>query len=244
MPFTTAHIVAILPLRKYSPHFFSTSGLVIGSMVPDFEYFIRMTLYGHYGHTLDGIFIFDIPLGLLLYIIFHEIIRLPTITYLPSYFYNRIEKSVYLDWRPHFLKNFLKIIFSIFIGIMTHFVWDSFTHDEEYFLAKFVPVLLQDFNVFGHSAPLHAILQILSTFVGMIILCWYIHLLPSKDSKQMKSNEKIINFWGLVLILTIIIGCIRWSIGMPQEKLLGQLIVVCVSSSLLSLTIVSFISTK
>lgn len=68
MPFTTAYIAVILPLKKYCTHVLSISSLAIGSMAPDFEYFIRMTLYGHYGHTLIGIFIFDIPLGLILYI--------------------------------------------------------------------------------------------------------------------------------------------------------------------------------
>lgn len=68
MPFTTAYIAVILPLKKYCPHVLSISSLAIGSMAPDFEYFIRMTLYGYYGHTLIGIFIFDIPLGLILYI--------------------------------------------------------------------------------------------------------------------------------------------------------------------------------
>ena len=244
MPFTTAHIAAILPLSKYSPRLFSTSSLVIGSMVPDFEYFIRMTLYGHYGHTIRGIFIFDIPVGLLIYIIFHEIVRTPTIIHLPNYFYRRLSDVSHFDWHTHFLKDFLKIVCSIFIGVLTHFVWDGFTHDEEYFFAKYAPVLLRNFTVLGHSVPLHAILQILSTFVGMIILFWYIHLLPSKNSKQPKSDKKIINFWGLVLALSVLIGCIRWTIGMPDEKIIGQLIVVCVSSLLLSLIIISFISTK
>jgi hypothetical protein len=244
MPFTTAHIAAILPLKKFCPQIFSISSLVIGSMIPDFEYFIRMTLYGHYGHTLNGIFIFDIPLGIILYIIFHEIVRLPSITYLPTYFYSRFGSAAHFEWKPYFLKNFAKIVLSLFIGIMTHFIWDSFTHDEEYFFAKYVPILLENINVFGHNMPLHYFLQILSTFVGMIILFWYAHLLPSKYSKRVKSNEKIFNFWVLVLILAVIIGSIRWSIGMPNEKIVGQLIVVCVSSSLLSLLIVSFISTK
>jgi hypothetical protein len=244
MPFTTAHIAAILPLKKYCPHIFSVSSLVIGSMIPDFEYFVRMTLYGRYGHTLNGIFIFDIPLGIILYIIFHEFVRLPSITYFPTYFYSRFGSAANFKWKPYFFKNFAKILLSLFVGILTHFAWDSFTHDKKYFFVKYVPILLEYIHVFGYKMPLHYFLQILSTFVGMIILFWYVHLLPSKYSKQIKSNEKIFNFWVFVLVLAIIIGSIRWSIGMPNQKVVGQLIVVGVSSFLLSLLIVSYISTK
>ena len=41
MPFTFSHPAAVLPLRLLPRHWFSLTGLVIGSMVPDFEYFLR-----------------------------------------------------------------------------------------------------------------------------------------------------------------------------------------------------------
>lgn len=244
MPFTTAHIVAIIPLKKYCPSVFSMSGLVIGSMVPDFEYFIRMTLYGHYGHTLMGIIIFDLPVGIIIYAVFYQWIRTPFLTYLPAYLRRRLDNADPVAWQPYFFKNFHIIILSLFIGIMTHFIWDGFTHDEEYHFAKYIPALLQKVNFFGYITPLHYIFQLLSTVIGMIILFWYVHSLPLTHSNQGKPTQKIINFWGSVLVLAIIIGAIRWSIGMPNEKIAGQLIVVCVSASLLSLLIVSFISTK
>lgn len=244
MPFTTAHIVAIIPFKKYTPNPLSISGLVIGSMVPDFEYFIRMTLFGHYGHTIGGIFFFDLPIGLILYLIFHAIVRESTIVHLPNYFYFRVGSAESFAWKPYFKKYFFRIIISIFIGIFTHFLWDGFTHDEEYFFAKYMTILLHKINVFGHLIPLHFVLQMLSTLIGMIILFWYIHKLPEKPKNQIKTDKQIINFWILVLLLAIIIGVVRWSIGMPNEKIIGQIIVVSVSASLLSLIIISFFSSK
>jgi Domain of unknown function (DUF4184) len=244
MPFTTAHIVAIIPFKKYTPNPLSISGLVIGSMVPDFEYFIRMTLFGHYGHTIGGIFFFDLPIGLILYIIFHAIVRKSTIVHLPNYLYFRVGSADCFDWKPYFKKCFFKIIISIFIGILTHFFWDGFTHDKEYFFAKYMTILLHKINIFGHLIPLHFVLQMFSTLIGMIILFWYIHTLPVKPKNQIKTNKQIVTFWILVLLLAIIIGVVRWSIGMPNEKIIGQLIVVSVSASLLSLIIISFFSSK
>ena len=65
MPFTLAHPAIVLPLAAKKLRM-SATGLVIGSMVPDFEYFIRMRTESKYSHTLAGLFWFDLPLGLLL----------------------------------------------------------------------------------------------------------------------------------------------------------------------------------
>jgi Domain of unknown function (DUF4184) len=244
MPFTSAHVVAVLPFKKYSTHIFSFTALIIGSIVPDFEYFVRMTLYGHYGHTLLGIIIFDIPLGLLIYIIYNSTVRQAVISYLPNYLFSRVESPIIFDWKFYFRHNFLKILFSLFIGILTHFFWDGFTHDEEYYFARFFTFLLLKITIFNITLPLHFILQLLSTFIGMFILFWHIHFLPHNDKVQIKSNQELLKFWAFVTILAIIIGCIRWAFGMPNEKIIGQFIVVCVSASMLSLIIVSSIYQK
>ena len=40
MPFTISHTVAVIPLYKYLGKFGALSALIIGSMIPDFEYII------------------------------------------------------------------------------------------------------------------------------------------------------------------------------------------------------------
>jgi hypothetical protein len=42
MPFTFAHPAIVLPLKHLPKRWYSLTGLIIGSMTPDFEYFIRM----------------------------------------------------------------------------------------------------------------------------------------------------------------------------------------------------------
>ncbi|WP_240482010.1 DUF4184 family protein [Flavobacterium psychrophilum] len=39
MPFTFSHPAIILPLRYLPRQWFSLTGLIIGSLTPDFEYF-------------------------------------------------------------------------------------------------------------------------------------------------------------------------------------------------------------
>ena len=56
MPFTFSHPALILPLKYFPNKWFSLTGLVIGSLTPDFEYFLRMRIKSVYSHTLEGIF--------------------------------------------------------------------------------------------------------------------------------------------------------------------------------------------
>jgi hypothetical protein len=54
MPFTFSHPAIILPLKYFKKKWFSLTGLVIGSMTPDFEYFVRMRIQSNYSHTIEG----------------------------------------------------------------------------------------------------------------------------------------------------------------------------------------------
>ena len=78
MPFTFSHPAIVLPLlnRNKSRILFSSTGLVIGSIIPDFESFIRFDQHKQYSHTWLGIFWFDLPLAILFSFIFSSICAL------------------------------------------------------------------------------------------------------------------------------------------------------------------------
>src|ERR1700712_1533317 len=92
MPFTLAHPAIVLPLRKLPKHWYSLTGLIIGSITPDFEYFIRMRVQSIYSHTLWGLFWFDIPLGLLLTFGYLSFIRDGLVDNLPPALNRRFSK--------------------------------------------------------------------------------------------------------------------------------------------------------
>jgi hypothetical protein len=51
MPFTASHPAIILPLIYLPGKWISLTGLVIGSMTPDFEYFERMSVQSDYSYS-------------------------------------------------------------------------------------------------------------------------------------------------------------------------------------------------
>src|SRR5688572_23357716 len=116
MPFTLAHPAIVLPLSSLPKRWVSMTGLIIGSMSPDFEYFLRMKIKSNYSHTLAGMFWFDIPITILLAFIFHLIIRDQFIENSPRFLFNRLSGFMDFDWPKHFKANFFIVIISCITG--------------------------------------------------------------------------------------------------------------------------------
>jgi hypothetical protein len=175
MPFTAAHPAIVLPFARIKN--IPLSVLVIGSITPDFEYFIKMKLTGRYSHTLEGIFLLDLPVAIVLCLLFHQLIKVPLINNLPSYLKCRLMPLQQFNFVQHFKNNFLHVIIGLFIGIFSHIVWDSFTHAEEVFVVQSVWLSGPLFSAYP-SIPVFKVLQHISTLVGSSILIFYFHRLP------------------------------------------------------------------
>ncbi|MFI5104646.1 MAG: DUF4184 family protein [Terriglobales bacterium] len=169
MPFTLAHPAAVLPLRKW----LVLSALVVGSMAPDFHYFIYMGPDAEASHSLAGVFLFCLPAGLLVLWIFHGFLKLPLISLAPA---RHAEKLMAFAGPFPFtpLRRTMLIVASMLAGTLTHLLWDSFTHSGGWFVQRFdflqTVVLPQIF--FGRS--IFSVLQHGSTLLGMaVLLLWY-----------------------------------------------------------------------
>jgi len=89
MPFTFSHPAIVLPLT-FKRLKLSATALIIGSMVPDFEYFIRMTDHSRYSHTIAGLFWFDLPMGLLICFVYHGVVKDQLFNNLPPFLKQRV----------------------------------------------------------------------------------------------------------------------------------------------------------
>ena len=83
MPFTPAHPAIVLPFLKL--RYFSATGLVVGCMTPDFEYFFKMSVDAIHSHSTAGLFYFDLPVTLILSVVFHQFVKSNFIQNLPLY---------------------------------------------------------------------------------------------------------------------------------------------------------------
>lgn len=243
MPFTVSHIVAVVPIYKRFRKYLSLSGLVMGSMAPDFEFFLRITLYGIWSHNLKGIFFFDLPVAIILIFIFHIWVRDTLLIYLPKQITIRFQKFKGFDFVDYFKENYLTVVLSTLLGILTHFCWDNFTHEPNYVSPFYFEILESDIKIGGFNLKLYSFLQILSSFLG---LAWFLYMVFSGTTikalaAELRAESK---FWIELLSLTIFLIISRYAIGLPDEKPLGQLVVVVIGSFVYALIVLSIIKMK
>lgn len=237
MPFTFSHPAIVLPFTFLPRQWFSLTGLVTGSLTPDFEYFLSMKMKSNFSHTMDGLFWFDLPLGLLLAFIFHNIIRDSLFDNLPTILKSRFAVFRKSDWNTHFTENRLTVTISILIGAASHIFWDSFTHDHGYFV-QIVPVLQNQTDILGRQIPIFKILQHSSTLLGGLVIAIAINKLPADKTENENINLK---YWTMVTGLTLTIVSARLLTGLELNQF-GNVIVTAISAGLISLTITPWLT--
>ena len=237
MPFTFSHPAIVLPLTFLPRQWFSLTGLVIGSLTPDFEYFLRMRIQSDYSHTISGLFWFDLPLGILLAFIFHNIVRDSLFDNLPTILKSRLTKFKQFDWNNYFKKNWLVVAISVLIGAASHIFWDSFTHDHGYFVQT-IPELTNTVDIFGRQVPTLKILQHSSTLLGGLVIAFALFKITPDKNVTGQSNIK---YWGILTTLTLTIIAVRLLSGLDY-KLYGHVIVTAISAGLISLTLTPWLT--
>lgn len=239
MPFTFSHPAIVLPLTYLPRKWFSLTGLVIGSLTPDFEYFLRMKVQSTYSHTLSGIFWFDLPLGLLLAFIFHNIVRDNLFDNLPTILKSRLLIFKQFNWNGYFKRSWVVVILSIIIGAASHIFWDSFTHGNGYFVQT-IPALTNTIDLFGKQLPIFKILQHSSTVFGGLIIIFTLLKLPTHKNVTGRFNAK---YWSILAVLTLAIIVIRFLSGFNHNPI-GQIIVTGISAGLISLILTPWLARR
>ena len=232
MPFTFSHPAIVLPLAKISHRYLSVSGLVIGSLTPDFEYFIKMKLSGRFSHTLTGAFLFDLPVALAILLTFHQVVKKPLIDSLPSYFYNRLTALGEFDLLKALRENFIPYSLCILVGVFSHIGWDNLTHANAFFVDRIAflstPIEIKGLPVF----PLFRYLQHFSTAVGGLYVIFFFHRMK-RDSKINTINYY---YWLMVASISVFVLWLRSTYGFEY---LGDFVASSISSFFIGILAVS-----
>jgi len=210
MPFTFSHPALVLPFTKIRASYVSASCLIAGSIIPDFEYFIRMKASGRFGHTILGAFVLDLPLALIVLVIFHLLVKKYFINNLPVYFQSRLILLRDFDFLKNFQQNFLGYTLCLLIGIFSHFAWDSFTHANEFFIVR-TKEMNESISFWGlPAAPLYKYLQHSSSLLGFGFIFYFFHHLPKRSVVHIKIRYF---YWSGIILLASVIFLLRWSLG-------------------------------
>lgn len=241
MPFTPAHAAIVLPLVKINPRYISATGLIIGSVSPDFEYFIKMSVDSQYSHTFPGLFYFNVPVTILLALAFHLAIKRNLIENLPHFLQKRFQQLLRFDFVAYLKNHTLAFILSACAGAGTHLLWDGFTHYDGFF-AQRIPALRTSFIPYlGVRYPAYYALQHISTAVGLIILLIYIIFM--RPDKEAITRRPSIYYWLGITVVTGLILLIRFSI-VPADRTIGNLVVTAIAGICVGLIVLGLIKIK
>ncbi len=151
-----AHPLAVLPLKK-TPYLMP--GMVVGSMVPDFPHFLPFFWSYSTAHSLRGVFTVDVLAGLVILALWQYLLR-------PAY--EEQVPSGLRRWTPSprpTVRWWLLALPSVLLGVLTHLMWDMFTH-------KWSPVWVMFPFLQVQAGPFSLLLwlQYLSSVIGVAAL--------------------------------------------------------------------------
>jgi len=147
MPYPFAHPAAVIPLKPLMGRFGVPSALAIGSIAPDFWYFVPFVERGE-SHSIAGLAWFCLPAGLLMYALFHLFLKQPLIALLsPRLRAFTPARLPAVAWSA--------VIVSLLAGAITHLAWDGLTHSYD--------------EGWRHNWLQHA-----STASGTLVLGWWL----------------------------------------------------------------------
>lgn len=157
MPFTLSHTVAVIPLFRW--RCLDPLALVIGSMAPDFGYFLHRFPMAGKAHSLEGSFTIALPLALILWSVCRTFAGLLTRP-LPERL--GVETRHFLAGRPWGSWTPLWVLVSLLLGIWSHNLLDAFTHEIGWGVRRVS---------FLHDPwPVYHVLQQIGSVAGMLVL--------------------------------------------------------------------------
>ncbi len=171
MPFTLAHAAAVVPLARLKQPLLVPTALAIGAMVPDLGHFISPLAYFVDSHTLLGLLLFCLPMGLVSYYCFYQFVSALLVMMCPPSLQKRLPPTWAIGKHP--TVSVYGVMLSILLGAATHLLWDALTHDYGFIVAMFDVLATPLFMWGDYTVYLYRVVQHGSTALGMGLLLYW-----------------------------------------------------------------------
>lgn len=167
MPWTFAHAAAAVLVRRFGAASLPLSGLVTGSLSPDFGYYVGAFGVATHAHTLRGAVAVCVPSAcvvLLLVLRLRGLLVAP----LPQPHRRALEGLP----SPSFgsMADIARMLAAVWVGAVTHVAWDSFTHASGAMVSLIAPLRHALFEVSGRTFATYNILQHVGTLFGIAVI--------------------------------------------------------------------------
>ena len=191
MPFTVSHVAAVLPMVGRSEKL-PAAALVIGSMAPDYPWFLTRGRTSQLSHSPLGVVTVDLAVGLLAFAVWRLWVQRPARDLVPRPLGERLPQPPGLA-----VRGLPWAALAVVLGALTHLVWDSFTHAGRWGV-EVVPWLHTEHL----GLPGYKWAQFASGLLGLAVLViWSLRRLaetaPDGDGLRSTSSERRVA-WVLV----------------------------------------------
>ena len=202
MPWTFSHPAAVLPLKRFCPHYLSFPGLLVGSLMPDLGYYLGEFGLAQLAHTVSGGVFVCLPSGLILLFVLATL-RDPLLFLLPGRHREVMDQVMPAIGRPT-LRSIGMLSASIVIGAWSHVAWDAFTHDGRWGQVQLPWLGDIAWTLGGEAIPFYAVLQHASTLIGaLVLMVGYRSMLRRSGTGQRRDADLLgdRHRWNLILTL-------------------------------------------
>lgn len=236
MAFTFAHPAAVMPFLFRDNKKIDNTALIIGSMAPDFEYFIHFKPMKTIGHTVLGQFYFSLPFILIVACIYHYILKQPIIDNLPRALSSKLQSQ----WKIDSFKKGIIFAFSALIGAFTHLIWD-FVNLEIIYGIQRIEGVKPYIKIINYQLPIYRLVQHTSTLIGFMIIALCISRLKKAKIEevyyaQIRRIPKV-RFWVTTVITSLaIMSLILFKSG---DLNIGHVVVTGINSMYIGIFMVS-----
>jgi Domain of unknown function (DUF4184) len=174
VPFTLAHPAAVLPLRGV--RHLRTAPLIVGAMVPDLPIYLPGGFGRHVPltHAFAHSFTIDLFLGYLC-LAGLCVLQMPLTALLSARARALCRRALRHFRRPI---EWVYAAPALLIGIWTHLLWDSFTHEKGWTVRR-VAALSAPLTLGPYHGTVYHALQYLSSVVGLCVLVLWYDRLPA-----------------------------------------------------------------
>jgi len=181
----------------------------MGSMTPDFGYYIGQSALSNFSHSLAGLFLACIPIGILLTYVLSFTGKYFSIIF-PEPHRSAFNQLIDIE-KITSIKGILLLLIAVFLGSLTHIAWDSFTHAGRWGVVNIDILKNEVFRIGALRFYGHSLLQYLSSIFGTGVILWTYNAWLKKNNRAFFSRQH---------------G------DYPRYKLIGLLILVSFSISL------------
>lgn len=236
MPFTISHIGYILPIHQKWEKKLSVSGLIFGSIAPDYDILFRLTKvrFHIFQYDAKSILFYIFPLSLISAFFFHLVCRNIIIKNLPGYYERKYQKYTSYDFFHELRTHYFRVSISILFAILLHLFLDYLCHIINAYYLKMYLLQLFHIDIIANLFYLLGIygLPVLFSLVGFYLIYTFEYN-KSLSLKNLKLTKTKSFFWFILLLNTFLFFLIKLHYTEKDNEFYVDFIIISLTSSFL-----------